>query len=151
MWWTGFLINLTFSIKAHWKNVPLAAFLQNYVLFYVAYCMCCRNCNTFQIKCPAIDTKSVQIYAKKLMQICHWFITLVVVRHILSMMSCAKRLMLYCINLTLKITYHLNQGCQTQFLEGHSPTEFISNPAPTHIPCSFQLSLKDLISCVRCV
>ncbi len=45
----------------------------------------------------------------------------------------------------------LRQGCQTQFLEGHSPAEFCSNPAPTHIPCSFQISLKDLISWIRCV
>ncbi len=34
------------------------------------------------------------------------------------------------------------QGCQTQFLEGCSPAEFSSNPAPTHK--SFQISLKDL-------
>ncbi len=45
----------------------------------------------------------------------------------------------------------LDQGCQTQFLEGHSPAEFSSNPAPTHIPCSFQISLNDLISWIRCV
>ncbi len=38
----------------------------------------------------------------------------------------------------------LGQGCQTQFLEG-------PNPAPGHIPCSFQISLKDLISFIRCV
>ncbi len=42
------------------------------------------------------------------------------------------------------------QGCQTQFLEGRSPAEFSSNPAPTHKPCSFQWSLKDLISWIRC-
>ncbi len=46
---------------------------------------------------------------------------------------------------------HLQQGCQTQFLEGRSPAEFSSNLAPTHKPCSFQLSLKDLISWIRCV
>ncbi len=46
---------------------------------------------------------------------------------------------------------HLDQGCQTQFLEGRSPAEFCSNPAPTHKPCSFQISLKDLISWIRCV
>ncbi len=45
----------------------------------------------------------------------------------------------------------LRQGCQTQFLEGRSPAEFSSNPAPTHKPCSIQLSLKDLISWIRCV
>ncbi len=33
----------------------------------------------------------------------------------------------------------IDQGCQTQFLEGRSPAEFSSNPAPTHIPCSFQI------------
>ncbi len=38
----------------------------------------------------------------------------------------------------------LFQGCQTQFLEGRSPAEFYSNPAPPHKPCSFQMSLKDL-------
>ncbi len=47
--------------------------------------------------------------------------------------------------------FTVRQGCQTQFLEGHSPAEFCSNPAPTHIPCSFQISLKDLISWIRCV
>ncbi len=35
---------------------------------------------------------------------------------------------------------------KTQFLEGRSPAEFSSNPAPTHIPCSFQISLNDVIS-----
>ncbi len=45
----------------------------------------------------------------------------------------------------------LGQGCQTQFLEGHSPAEFSSNPAPTQIPCSFQISLNDLISWIRCL
>ncbi len=29
------------------------------------------------------------------------------------------------------------QGCQTQFLEGRSPAEFSSNPAPTHKPVIF--------------
>ncbi len=38
----------------------------------------------------------------------------------------------------------LEQGCQTQFLEDRSP-------APTHKPCSFQISLNDLISWIRCV
>ncbi len=45
----------------------------------------------------------------------------------------------------------LEQGCQTQFLEGCSPAEFSSNPAPTHKPSSFQISLKDVISWIRCV
>ncbi len=45
----------------------------------------------------------------------------------------------------------LEQGCQTQFLEGRSPAEFSSNPAPTHILCSFHLSMKDLISWIKCV
>ncbi len=43
----------------------------------------------------------------------------------------------------------LKQGCQTQLLEGRSPAEFCSNPAPTHKPCSFLISLKDLISWIR--
>ncbi len=41
---------------------------------------------------------------------------------------------------------HLKQGCQTPFLEGHSPAEFSSNPAPTHKPCSFEISLKDFLA-----
>ncbi len=45
----------------------------------------------------------------------------------------------------------IEQGCQTQFLEGRSPTEFSSNPAPTHKPWSFQISLNDMISWIRCV
>ncbi len=49
------------------------------------------------------------------------------------------------------VTDCLHQGCQTQFLEGRSPAEFSSNPAPTHIPCSFQIVLNDLISWIRCV
>ncbi len=28
------------------------------------------------------------------------------------------------------------------------PAEFISSPAPTHRPCSFQIRLEDLISCL---
>uniref|UniRef100_A0A9J8DCT6 Uncharacterized protein n=2 Tax=Cyprinus carpio TaxID=7962 RepID=A0A9J8DCT6_CYPCA len=44
------------------------------------------------------------------------------------------------------VSNNLQQGCQTQFLEGLSPAEFCSNPSPAHIPCSFQISLKDLIS-----
>ncbi len=39
--------------------------------------------------------------------------------------------------LALYMIIALMQGCQTQFLEGHSPAEFSSNPAPTHIPCSY--------------
>ncbi len=34
-----------------------------------------------------------------------------------------------------KVKKGLEQGCQTQFLEGRSPAEFSFNPAPTHIPC----------------
>ncbi|KAL0154172.1 hypothetical protein M9458_050530, partial [Cirrhinus mrigala] len=47
---------------------------------------------------------------------------------------------------SLRISYDLRQGCQTQFLKGRSPAEFCSNLAPKHILCSFQLSLKELIS-----
>ncbi len=47
--------------------------------------------------------------------------------------------------------YAFIQGCQTQFLEGCSPADFSPNPAPTHKPCRFQISLKDLISWIRCV
>ncbi len=39
----------------------------------------------------------------------------------------------------------------TQFLEGRSPAEFSSNPTPTHIPCTFQISLNHFISWIRCV
>ncbi len=52
---------------------------------------------------------------------------------------------------TCLVTLALEQGCQTQFLEGRSPAEFSSNPAPTHKPSSFQISLKDVISWIRCV
>ncbi len=45
----------------------------------------------------------------------------------------------------------VDQGCQTQLLESRSPAEFSSNPAPTHKPCSFQISLNDMISWIRCV
>ncbi len=34
---------------------------------------------------------------------------------------------------------------------GRADASFSSNPAPTHITCSFQISLNDLISWIRCV
>ncbi len=46
---------------------------------------------------------------------------------------------------------YILKGCQTQFLEGSSPAEFSFNPAPTHTPCSFQISLNVLISWIGCV
>ncbi len=46
-------------------------------------------------------------------------------------------------NTEFEIYRPISRVCQIQFQEGHSPKEFISNPAPTHTPCSFQISLND--------
>ncbi len=51
--------------------------------------------------------------------------------------------------IVLEKVYRISQGCQTQFLEGRSPAEFSSKPAPTQIPCSYQINLNDLISWIR--
>ncbi len=84
-------------------------------------------------------------FCKKLFIISSWYFQLTNVNKCILIIKCYQNN--YDVlfeTLILYFTNDLDQGCQTQFLEGRSPAEFCSNPAPTHILCSFSIKTEGL-------
>ncbi len=51
----------------------------------------------------------------------------------------------------LGTAFTLKQGSSNLSLEDQSAAEFSSNPDQTHLPCDFIMTLKALISKLRCI